>query len=161
MRDLMSRYYNHWDTRKRYRNKQYSKRDGLIAVVIGAIFIVTLFFIYNGGGFQFVNPILSQSPPSNIAVTVQVEKDPVYHTINALFSGGKGQVVTDYCIVKVTRSDGRVITEQIQPIKLAEVKIQGTEKSDRVEVFVVYQSGRVYKIFDKSMPNRKYYDEGV
>ncbi len=157
----MSRYYRQRDTRRKYRNNKYSERDAFIAVILGAIFIATLFFIYHGGGFQVGYPPLSQSPPSNIAVAVQIQKDPVYHTINAIFAGGKGQLVTNYCLVRVTRSDGRIISEQLQPVKLAEVKIQGTEKSDRVEVYVVYKSGKSYKIYDNNLPNRKYYDEGV
>lgn len=157
----MSRYYRHWDTRRTYRNNQHHEGNLRIAVILGVILVGAFIFIYHGGGLLLQPPGLSQLPPSNIAVTVQIEKDPVYHTINALFSGGKGQVVTDYCIVRVTRSDGRIISKQLEPLKLAEVQIQGTEGSDRVEVFVVYLSGNSYKIYDSYLPNRKYYDGGV
>jgi hypothetical protein len=154
----MSRYYRRWDSRRTYRNNQYNEGNLRIGVILGVILVGALIFIYHGGGL-LLQPIgFSQSPPSNIGVTVQIEKDPVYHTINALFSGGKGQAVTDYCIVRVTRSDGRIVSKQLEPVKLAEVQIQGTEGPDRVEVFVVYLSGNTYRIYDSYLPNRKYYD---
>lgn len=99
--------------------------------------------------------VISGTPPENISVAVQVEKDPIYHTIIALFAGGNGQSVTKYCMVRVTRSDGSVISEQLLPVKLAEVKIPGTSDPDRVEVFVVYSSGKVYRMYDRYLPERK------
>lgn len=131
-----------------------TKKIGVI--IIGIIGIIIISLIVGLLIFSPVSSVLtsmesnvvSETPPPNISVAVQIEKDPIYNTILALFVGGNGQSVTKYCIVRVTRSDGSVISGQLQPEKLAEVRIPGSSDSDRVEVFVVYYSGKVYKIYD-------------
>jgi hypothetical protein len=128
----------------------------LAAAVIGGIFLLSPISSVMASTETIV---YTEVPPSNIAVAVQVEKDPVYHTVKALFAGGKGQAVTKTCLIRVTRSDGRVISGWLQPVLLDEVKITGTKNPDRVEVFVMYLSGDVYKIYDDYLPNRRYYEK--
>lgn len=166
-------------------NEIFSFHFGIYSL-ISLIFIVALYFLYRLAktlktswkagvliasliiGFFLVTPVstifssietvtYSSQVPSEIGVSVQVDKDPVYHTISALFAGGKGQAVTKKCLVRVTRADGQIISAELLPIKLDEVKIPGTYYSDRIEVFVLYYSGHIYKIYDNYLPNRRYY----
>ncbi len=54
--------------------------------------------------------------PPGKTVEVQVYRDPIAPTITVLFRGGMGQSSVRGIDVAVTRSDGQVITETLEPI---------------------------------------------
>jgi hypothetical protein len=93
--------------------------------------------------------------PPGQAVTVQVnEKDTSYATITVIFSGGEGQMATKDILVRVTRPDGEVIIEHLPAEKGAELIIQGTRDTDRIEIYVTLNTGKTYKIVDQLLPYR-------
>lgn len=104
-------------------------------------------------------PVLTPEPtqtlPSGQDVTLQVDqKDPIYDTITVVFAGGEGQIAVTNILVKVTLSDGKTETKQLQPIKGEEVRFQGTRGTDRVEAWVTLNTGNTYKTVDTLLPHR-------
>jgi hypothetical protein len=93
--------------------------------------------------------------PEGQSVTIQVnEKDPIYSTISVTFAGGAGQVAVRDISVRVTRSDGQVLTDHLPAEKGAEILFQGTQADDRIEVFVTLNTGETYKPIDQLVPYR-------
>lgn len=93
--------------------------------------------------------------PEGQSVTIQVnEKDPIYSTISVVFAGGAGQVAVRDISVRVTRSDGEVITDRLPAEKGSEIFFQGTQGDDRIEVFVTLNTGVTYKTIDQLVPYR-------
>jgi hypothetical protein len=92
---------------------------------------------------------------------VDVQKNPLSVTpeITVTFQGGKGQLLTDYVDVRVTRSGGQVKTARIDrpgpgmtiPAG-SSIIFEGTRGTDRVEVSVTI-NGVTYKIIDKVFPS--------
>lgn len=102
-----------------------------------------------------LQPGPTQTLPPESTVEIQInEKDTSYATIQVIFAGGKGQIAVTSIIVKVTRPDGQVITESLPAEKGAEVKIQGSKDTDRIEVYVSLNNGKTYKIIDRLLPYR-------
>lgn len=94
--------------------------------------------------------------PRNIEVYVTIEpKNPATAQVTARFDGGPGKGSVKEIEVRLTRSDGTVVsgtmgTQTFSP----EVILQGTKGTDRVEVIVKLYSGKTYKIIDKMVPSR-------
>jgi hypothetical protein len=102
-----------------------------------------------------LTPGPTQTLPSERSIDIQInDKDALDATISVIFAGGKGQVAVTSIEVRVTRSDGVVITENLPAEKGAELKIQGTKGDDRIEVFVSFNDGTSYKIIDRILPYR-------
>ena len=100
-------------------------------------------------------PEPTQTLPPGQDVTIQVnQKDPIYDTITVVFAGGEGQIAVTNIIVKVTLSDGKTETKQLQPVKGEEVRFQGTRETDRVEAWVTLNTGKTYKTVDTLLPHR-------
>ncbi len=100
-------------------------------------------------------PEPTQTLPPGQEVTLQVnQKDPIYDTITVVFAGGEGQIAVTNIIVKVTLSDGKTETKQLQPVKGEEVRFQGTRETDRVEAWVTLNTGKTYKTVDTLLPHR-------
>jgi hypothetical protein len=97
-------------------------------------------------------PAPTQLPPGNLDVTVDVAKDAVFAMITATFRGGLGQYLVDSMWVRVTLSDGKVVEGTLGDAVGDTFTTQGTKRSDRVEVFVRYDDGSVYKIYDELVP---------
>ncbi len=96
-----------------------------------------------------------QTLPLGKDVIIQInEKDTSYATITILFSGGEGQIAVRDILIRVTRPDGVVITEHLHPEKGAEVTIQGSRNTDRIEVYVTLNTGIQYKVIDTLLPYR-------
>ncbi|MDD1711107.1 MAG: hypothetical protein LUQ37_09395 [Methanoregulaceae archaeon] len=131
----------------------------IIAVAMGFLFTAGC-----TGNFPSVTPdgslsVPSPGPtvtmPSGQSVTVQVnEKDTSYATITVIFAGGEGQMATKDILVRVTRADGEVIIEHLPVEKGAELIIQGTKDTDRIEVYATLNTGVTYKIIDQLLPYR-------
>ena len=108
-----------------------------------------------GGSPSVPSPGPTVTMPSGQSVTVQVnEKDTSYATITVIFSGGEGQIATKDILVRVTRADGEVIIEHLPVEKGAELIIQGTKDTDRIEVYATLNTGVTYKIIDQLLPYR-------
>jgi hypothetical protein len=133
-------------------------------LIIIAVAVALLFTAGCTGNFPSVIPGESPSVPTpgptvtmppGQSVTVQVnEKDTSYATITVIFSGGEGQMATKDILVRVTRPDGEVIIEHLPAEKGAELIIQGTKDTDRIEVYVTLNTGYTYKIIDQLLPYR-------
>jgi len=93
----------------------------------------------------------TQVPPDTFMVNFQAERDPRSKIVSVQFMGGKGQYGVRDVFVRLTRSDGEVLTATFRPIQSGSgVELQGTEKVDRIEVIVNYHTGDVYKVIDKN-----------
>jgi hypothetical protein len=89
-------------------------------------------------------------PPENFLVYFQAERDPRNHLVTVQYMGGKGQYAVQEVFVRLTRSDGQVMTGTFRPIQIGSgVELQGTEKTDRLEVIVRYSTGDEYPYIDK------------
>jgi hypothetical protein len=81
---------------------------------------------------------------------VQVnDKDPIYATVATIFAGGEGQIAVKSIEVILIRSDGQVQKGMLEPVKGAEVKLQGTRGTDRTVVYVTLNTGDTYKVIDQ------------
>ena len=92
--------------------------------------------------------------PPNTEVAIQVAKSPITQEISVIFSGGPGQKVLKELNIRVSRSDGQVLTANLIPQQQSEATISGSKGDDRVEVFAIYYSGQKYRIFDEIMKQR-------
>jgi len=91
-----------------------------------------------------------EQPPENLRITLQTERDPRSFLVSVMYMGGKGQYGVRDILVRLTRSDGTVITETFRPVQIgSHVDLQGTQKTDRVEVIVRYHTGAEYKVIDQ------------
>lgn len=92
----------------------------------------------------------TQVPPANFLVYFQAERDPRTKIVSVQYMGGKGQMGVREVFVRLTRSDGQVLTETFKPIQVGSgIELQGTEKTDRLEVIVRYYAGDEYTVIDK------------
>lgn len=102
---------------------------------------------------QAIRPVDTFPPKSAVSVVIG-QKDTSYATIPVTFNGGDGQTLVRNITVRMTRSDGRVITSNLNPENGAEVTLEGTRGTDRVEVFVTYYSGKTLLIADRDISFR-------
>jgi len=92
----------------------------------------------------------TQEPPENFLVYFQAERDPISKMVSVLYMGGKGQMGVRDVFVRLTRSDGQVLTGTFKPAQIGTgITLQGTEKVDRVEVIVHYHTGDEYTVIDR------------
>jgi hypothetical protein len=91
----------------------------------------------------------TEVPPGKFALVLDAERDPISHSVTVTFKGGAGQYGVSDIQVRLTRSDGQVLTQNFKPTTIGSgVTLQGTEKTDRVEASATYYSGEHYKIMD-------------
>jgi len=101
-------------------------------------------------------PGQTQVPPGKFFVYFQAERDPFTNIVSVLFMGGKGQVAVQDVVVRLTRSDGQVLTGTFKPLQAGSgVELQGTEKTDRVEVTVHYYTGDTYTVINQTFEYKK------
>jgi len=103
--------------------------------------------INTSSGGQYEGPVTQ--PPKNLAVMVDVEKDPVYRVITATFRGGHGQSLVKNIQVHAILSDGTEETKDLASNMGSTAEIQGTAGYDKVQVVVAYKNGEQYKISEK------------
>lgn len=96
----------------------------------------------------FLIPGPTQTMPPNYVVVVNVQRDPIDPTITVTFRGGKGQYYVRDVDVRLTRSDGVVVTKKLGHDMMDEVTFDGTKGKDRVEVTVTLITNDQYKIID-------------
>jgi hypothetical protein len=103
-----------------------------------------------------------QTPPPGYEVAFTLQKDRVYSTITLAFEGGPGQILVQKVRMRVTRSDGEVITGTMvfahgsQIAKGDSLDMEGTHGPDRAEVFVTL-AGVDYKIMEKTLGGQEFY----
>jgi hypothetical protein len=89
-------------------------------------------------------------PPESLQIWLQDERDPITHIVTVIFNGGKGQRGVREIQVRLTRSDGEVLTRTFKPVMTGEgVSLQGTKYTDHLEVVVSYNNGENYTIIDR------------
>lgn len=92
----------------------------------------------------------TQTLPAHLDIVLQEERDPRTRMISVEYMGGKGQYGVREIFVRLTRSDGEVLTGSFKPIQVgSSIELQGTEQVDRLEVIVRYNSGEEYTVIDR------------
>lgn len=92
----------------------------------------------------------TQTLPAHLNIVLQEERDPRTKMISVEYMGGKGQSGVRDIFVRLTRSDGEVLTGSFKPIQVgSRIELQGTEQTDRLEVIVRYYSGEEYTVLDR------------
>lgn len=92
----------------------------------------------------------TQTLPAHLNIVLQEERDPRTKMISVEYMGGKGQSGVREIFVRLTRSDGQVLTGSFKPIQVgSRLELQGTEQADRLEVTVRYYSGEEYTVVDR------------
>jgi hypothetical protein len=100
-------------------------------------------------GPSFV-PGPTRVPPESLLIWLQEERDPITNMVTVIFNGGKGQRGTREILVRLTRSDGQVLTRTFKPVMVGEgVGLQGTKYTDHLEVVVSYNNGENYTVIDR------------
>jgi hypothetical protein len=97
-------------------------------------------------------PGTTQVPPDYLGAAFDVQKDSVFAVITVTYRDGLGQSLLQYSVARVTLADGTVVQGTIQPLVGESYQTQGTKRSDRVEIFVTYADGSVYKVYDQLVP---------
>jgi hypothetical protein len=107
--------------------------------------------VTNSHPFSLV-PGPTRTPPSNLNVFVQLEKDISTKVVTVSFAGGDGQPSVKEILFRLTRSDRQILENHIvlEPSrKTNEVTLPGTGQRDRAEVIVIYYSGDQYTVIDQ------------
>jgi len=99
----------------------------------------------------------TQVPPANLLVAFQVERDPITGLVTVTFSGGAGRNGVQDVFIRLTRSDGQVMTRTITLSEIGQgATLQGTRTGDdRIEVTANYYNGEHYKIIDQILEYKK------
>ena len=92
----------------------------------------------------------TQTPPAHLDIVLQTERDPRTRVISVEYMGGKGQYGVREIFVRLTRSDGEVLTGSFKPIQIgSRIELQGTERTDRLEVVTRHYSGEEFTVIDR------------
>jgi hypothetical protein len=101
-------------------------------------------------------PEPTQVPPTNLLVTYQAERDPITGLVTITFTGGAGQYGVSDVSIRLSRSDGEVLTQSFKPQQIGSfATLQGTKMTDRIEVIANYNNGDKYRIIDKLFEYKK------
>jgi hypothetical protein len=93
----------------------------------------------------------TQIPPANLLVTFQADRDPITGIVTITFTGGAGRNGVKNVDIRLTRSDGQVISKTVTLTDIGQgLTMQGTKTGDdRIELTANYNNGEHYKIIDK------------
>jgi hypothetical protein len=99
----------------------------------------------------------TQVPPAKLLVTYTAERDPITGLVTITFTGGAGQNGVRDVFIRLTRSDGEIITRTKTFTQILQTEtLQGTKTGDdRVEVTANYYNGEHYKIIDQILEYKK------
>jgi hypothetical protein len=100
-------------------------------------------------------PDAVETLPAEQFVDLALSKQRPDSSIHLLYNGGKGEIFVQNILIKVTRSDGKIIEQYMndsnrKPRRGDELVVDGTRGTDQVQVFVT-SSGRTYKVIDKPL----------
>jgi hypothetical protein len=94
-------------------------------------------------------PLPTQRLPVSLEVVYQAERDPRNGMVTVTFRGGPGMNGIAETLVRVTKSDGQVVTKTFKPRQIGDsVSVQGTMQRDRVEVISNFYNGESYRCID-------------
>ncbi|MBN2733976.1 MAG: hypothetical protein JXQ82_03850 [Methanomicrobiaceae archaeon] len=109
----------------------------------------------SASGFS-LNPTPTDEIPSNLAINVDAEKDPLDGAVTVISRGGPGLYMANKLNVKIYLSTGQIIERNIAPDVNSEALFtEGTKGTDRVVVVASLDNGESYKIFDELLEYRK------
>jgi hypothetical protein len=92
----------------------------------------------------------TEVPPDNLQISLEVNRDPQTKVVSVQYMGGRGQNGVKNVSVRLTRSDGQVLTGSFKPVQVGSgTELQGTEKTDRIEITINYYTGAAYKVTDQ------------
>jgi hypothetical protein len=98
-------------------------------------------------------PLPTQTLPPGQKLYFHVDKNPMTSKISVIFTGSAGEGSISSADVKVTHPDGSVASGIILPLKgVAEVTLDGSNKTDRVEIIARMSTGQAYRVFDDLVP---------
>lgn len=101
-------------------------------------------------------PEPTQVPPKSLLITYQAERDPITGLVTITFTGGAGQYGVSDVSLRLSRSDGQVLTQSFKPQQIGSfVTLQGTKMTDRIEVIANYNNGDKYRIIDQLFEYKK------
>jgi hypothetical protein len=104
-------------------------------------------------GTIYPGPVVTVPPDYNVQIQENRNHNPVYPNIIVTFRGGKGQIFLQKIVATVVRSDGQVITKELDRPENDQIKVgdsmtfTGTTGIDRV-IVVVTILAKDYKIID-------------
>lgn len=96
-----------------------------------------------------LSPGPTEVPETYKVVNFDIEKNSITAVITVDFRGGKGQSMVSGIDVKVTLSNGEVVTGTLTNSIGDTLEVQGTNGTDRVEITVSYTDGTSYKVVDE------------
>jgi hypothetical protein len=103
-----------------------------------------------GAGLAELTAGPTQTLPTNRDLIIDVERDAITSLITVKFQGGEGQYAVRELAVTLTKSDGTVERKSFRPeYRGTFLTLQGTEKTDRVEITANFYNGESYKVVDK------------
>jgi hypothetical protein len=101
-------------------------------------------------------PEPTQVPPPTLLVTYEAARDPISGLVTVTFRGGTGQYGVSGVSIRLTRSDGQVLTQSFKPQQIGSfTTMQGTKMTDRIEVIANYYNGDKYRIIDQLFEYKK------
>ncbi len=102
----------------------------------------------SSGSVSF-SPEPTQTPPAELFVTYEAERDPITGLVTVTFRGGAGQNGVQDVSIRLSRSDGQIQTQTFKPQQIGSfTTLQGTRMTDRIEVIANYYNGQKYRIID-------------
>ena len=94
-------------------------------------------------------PLPTQLVPGGQNLHFDVQKNPVNARISVIFSGSAGEGSIKSADVQVTHPDGSMATGTIEPLEgINEISLEGTNKTDRVEILARMSNGASYRVYD-------------
>jgi hypothetical protein len=101
-------------------------------------------------------PRPTQMIPVNLVVTYQAERNPITGLVTVTFTGGPGLNGISQTLVTLTKSDGGIETKSFKPKQIGDsVTLQGTLKTDRIEVITNFYNGDTYRVIDRLFEYKK------
>lgn len=98
----------------------------------------------------------TQVPPERYRIWLQEERSPITGMVTVIYNGGKGQLAVREVQVRLTRSDGQVLTQAFRPLTVGEgASLQGTKFTDRLQVNITYNNGDTYTVIDRIFPYKQ------
>ncbi|MGA2934657.1 MAG: hypothetical protein ABSD81_05830 [Methanomicrobiales archaeon] len=104
-------------------------------------------------GTLYPGPVVTVPPNYDVAIQENRNHNPIHPDITVTFRGGKGQIFLQKIVATVIRSDGGVITKELDRPENGQISVQdymtlqGTTGVDRVVVIVTILNVD-YKILD-------------
>ena len=90
--------------------------------------------------------------PAKLSVGVSVDKN-LAGNVNVNYLGGEGRSLVKQIQTRLTHPDGTVVTGTIDPQSdTSQLTLAGSKGTDRIEVYALMYSGKLYKITDQQVP---------